>query len=56
MATYTIAMLTVSKVAYDEITILLRTAGYDHVFMDDGTIDMNGIGLVGVKNDKQKNK
>jgi hypothetical protein len=46
----------VSKAAYDEIALLLRAAGYDHVFMKDGTIDMSGIGLACVANDKPKNK
>ena len=56
MATHTIATLTVSKAAYDEIAILLRGAGYDHVFMVDGTIDMTGIGLQRTATDKPKNK
>lgn len=44
-ATHTYAELVVSKAAYDEIRALLKTAGYGHAFMDDGTIDMHGIGL-----------
>jgi hypothetical protein len=56
MVTYTIATLTVSKAAYDEIALLLRAAGYDHVFMADSTIDMSGIGLQRVTADKPKNK
>jgi hypothetical protein len=43
--THTYATLEVSKTVYDEIAALLRAAGYDHVFMDDGAIDMHGIGL-----------
>jgi hypothetical protein len=43
--THTYAELEVSKAAYDEIAVLLRRAGYNHVFMEDGTIDMHGIGL-----------
>ena len=54
MATYTIATLTVSKAAYDEIAVLLRAAGYDHVFMSDGTIDMSGIGLQRINKAAQK--
>ncbi len=46
MATYSVATLTISKAAYDEIRGRLRRANYGHVFLDDGTIDMNGIGLV----------
>lgn len=43
--THTYAELEVSAQAYDEIAKLLRDAGYDHVFMDGGAIDMHGIGL-----------
>lgn len=44
--TYTYAELEVSKAAYDEIAGKLRAANYDHAFMDNGTIDMHGIGLI----------
>jgi hypothetical protein len=54
MVSYTIATLTVSKAAYDEIAILLRAAGYDHVFMTDDTIDMTGIGLQRVDKEAAK--
>lgn len=43
--THTYAELEVSAAAYDEIAKLLRTAGYHQAFMEDGTIDMHGIGL-----------
>jgi hypothetical protein len=44
--TRTISTLEVSGPVYDEIAAKLRKADYFHVFLDDGTIDMNGIGLV----------
>ena len=48
--THTYVELEVSKAAYDEIAALLRDVDYDHVFMNDGAIDMHGIALV-VKRD-----
>jgi hypothetical protein len=44
--THTYALLPVSKATYDEIAATLRAAEYDHVFGDDGEIDMHGIALV----------
>lgn len=44
-STHTFAELEVSPDTYDEIAEKLRVAEYDHAFMDDGTIDMHGIGL-----------
>jgi virulence-associated protein VapD len=38
--------LEVSDDTYNEIRRLLKAAGYDHAFGQDGTIDMHGIGLV----------
>lgn len=50
--THTYAILKVSQAAYDEISKLLRDAGYDHVFHEERpegvVIDMHGIAL-GVK-------
>lgn len=43
--THTFAELELSKAAYDEIATKLRAAGYDHAFIDDGIIDMHGIGV-----------
>jgi hypothetical protein len=43
--THTYAELKLSPEAYDEISRKLREAGYDHAFMDDGAIDMHGIGV-----------
>lgn len=43
--THTYAELRVSEEAYDEIRALLEAAGYQHAFMEDGAIDMHGIGL-----------
>ena len=45
-STHTVATLEVSKATYNEIAARLREAGYDHVFLHDGVIDMTGIGLV----------
>lgn len=45
-STHTVATLEVSSAAYDEIASRLRAASYDHSFLDDGVIDMHGIGLV----------
>lgn len=44
-STHTFAELEVSEESYEEIARLLREAGYWHVFMDSGAIDMQGIGL-----------
>jgi hypothetical protein len=43
--THTYALMEVSQATYDEIADLFRKAGYDHVFMENGVIDMQGIGL-----------
>lgn len=43
--THTIVEMGVSQPAYDEIKSKLRAAGYDHVFGDEGLMDMSGIGL-----------
>lgn len=43
--THTFAVLELSPAAYDEIAHKMREAGYGHVFMDDGAIDMHGIGV-----------
>lgn len=44
--THTYAELEISKAAYDEIAGKLRAAGYDHVFMEGGAIDMHGLAVV----------
>lgn len=44
--TRSIAQLVISAHAYDEIATKLRNADYHHVFLPDGTIDMNGLGLI----------
>ena len=47
--THTVAALEVSPETFDEVTRLLREAGYDHVFSqaDQGIlIDMTGLALV----------
>lgn len=43
--THTYAELGLSRPAYDEIKRKLEDAGYQHAFMEDGTIDMHGIGV-----------
>ena len=48
MGTYTYTILGISKPAFEEISELLKAAGYGHVFhMDDGRLvmDMHGIAL-----------
>lgn len=48
--THTLAELGLSPEAYDEIYGLLKEAGYDHALLDNGMIDMSGIGVT--KNDR----
>jgi hypothetical protein len=43
--THTFATLEVAGSTYDEIREKLKSAGYEHAFVD-GAIDMHGIGLV----------
>lgn len=43
--THTFAELEVSPGLYDEIRHKLEQAGYQHAIREDGTIDMQGIGL-----------
>lgn len=43
--THTYAELGLTAPAYEEIKRKLKDAGYDHAFMEDGTIDMHGIGV-----------
>jgi hypothetical protein len=43
--THTHAELGLSQPAYDEIKRKLEDAGYQHAFMEDGAIDMHGIGI-----------
>lgn len=43
--THTYAELGLSEQAYNEIESKLREADYGHAFMEDGTIDMHGIGV-----------
>lgn len=44
-STHTLAELQISEAAYKEIEAAFKAAQYDHVFLDDGMIDMTGIGL-----------
>jgi len=43
--THTYAKLELSSDAYDEIKEKLVRAGYQQAFINDGTIDMHGIGV-----------
>jgi len=43
--TRTLTTLELSAAAYNEIHTKLKKAGYDHAFLDDGLIDMHGIGI-----------
>ncbi|AIP33343.1 hypothetical protein DR64_794 [Paraburkholderia xenovorans LB400] len=43
--TYTVATLEVSERTFREIADKLLAAGYQHLFMSDGSIDMYGIAL-----------
>lgn len=43
--TYTLARLEVSRSAFNEIKEKLEQAGYQHVFMDDGGMDMTHIAI-----------
>ena len=43
---YTLVKLEVEDSTYEEIAGKLREAGYDHVFLHDGGIDMTHIALV----------
>jgi hypothetical protein len=43
--THTYVELELSPAAYDEIAGKLKAADYGHAFMDDGAIDMHGIGV-----------
>lgn len=54
--THTYAELGLSEAAYNEIAQKLRDAGYDHAFMDDGAIDMHGIGITKEHNPPPENK
>jgi hypothetical protein len=44
--TYTLATLEVTYATYEEIARKLKDAGYDHVFGENGVLDMTHIGLV----------
>lgn len=43
--THTVVTLGLSQPAFDEIRAKLRAAGYDHVFMPDGEMDMTGLAV-----------
>lgn len=51
--TYTYALMEVSQQTYDEIAKKMHEAEYDHVFGDEGEIDMHGIALVPIKQEKE---
>lgn len=43
--THTFARLEISSAAFHQIKKKLKEAGYSHLFVDDNTIDMTGIGI-----------
>lgn len=43
--THTFATLELSAAAYDEIREKLEKAGYQHAFLEEGAIDMHGLGV-----------
>lgn len=43
--THTFARLEIPRKAFKEIKAKLTEAGYSHLFVDDNTIDMTGIGI-----------
>jgi hypothetical protein len=44
-STYTLVELQLSPAAYAEIATKLEAAGYDHSFLENGMLDMHGIGV-----------
>lgn len=44
--THTLAELELSPLAYSEIAEKLRAAGYDHAFLEEGMLDMSGLGVI----------
>lgn len=44
--THTYVLMDLTPQAYQEIATKMRDAGYDHVFNQDGEIDMSGIAIV----------
>jgi len=47
--TYTFAELHVSQSTYDEISGMLRTAGYHHAFLESQVVDMHGLAISPLK-------
>lgn len=43
--THTYVVMNVTRGTYDEVARKMRDAGYDHVFGEDGEIDMHGVAL-----------
>jgi hypothetical protein len=43
--TYAFAELEISQTCFDYIARKLRAAGYDHVFVEGGLMDMHGVAL-----------
>ena len=48
--THTYVVLEVSLGAYNEVATAVRAAGYDHVFCENGEIDMHGIAINKIPN------
>lgn len=53
-STHTIVELEVSAAAYNEIRSSLEAAGYQHAFLEDGVIDMSGIGVMSKPTGEEK--
>jgi len=45
MLTRTLVKMRVSQATFDEIAAEFRRAGYEHVFLRDGSIDMSEVGI-----------
>lgn len=45
-STHTLALMQVEPHTYRKIRKILEDAGYRHAISEDGTLDMNGIGIV----------
>lgn len=44
-STHTLALLDLPKAMYEFVRDKMKAAGYEHAFLEDGIIDMHGIGL-----------
>lgn len=51
--THTTARLEVSRAFFEDVKARLRDAGYDHAFLQDGSIDMTGIAIAPVEDEPE---